>query len=781
MAEKPPKPPSHTEDGLKAPIVIPHITRIERDATPAEMREANEEAVEELELRPDPELPLKAQKWYRELKEEVKPGLAEKRKAAEEALEAREGPLKDFLAVQRRLKVEKRNLNPQEADEYATARKEFEKAKKANLEAQLAYAAELQGSVKKRLENRGFSKERIDEITARYNRLIRVREIVIPAKEQELKVREQVLDESGRNVFQKALKWNADLTKRMERGVETLIKKIPGSEKWSKATVERVSRNGARAARLIGFATAGTGIGLLAGGPAAAALITAAAGRAAFGLGSIGAGAAAGYGWGKGFEATKGKERRESFRAAQRRKITSERDLEEQVREYSSGSDAAIEAARIQREKMGALIAGLGVSSSVLLEEGSLEAVRGAGQLLHSLLGGHRFTIPDIRLPEIHLPDIFGHHAATHTLPTHTQELHTQPAHIGSSYQFGSSTEIHGTVNDADRLFGHLRDDLQHKVDTLHANGKDVPPALRTFLGLPKDQNGLTKALGFQREGWSALMHKGDSLLYSDKTHELIFHKAGDAGPGTVVIDAHGQVNHAGISGLFAEHHAHATPHHHHHAQAAEHHPQPTHHEHATHHLESMKENAASAPVEPAEAATVPVTHPIEAPPHEDSGLTTLGQMVGQVSSDHAAETVSHGPDVSTTLGDMVHSEHLSTITSATDAAVNIHDISVPLDSTHEYVWKLPGTSNEQLFAFGGTPKAASDMAQRFVAMHPNSSMMFISEKRGLFGLGAVKRTISAWVSDAHGQVRLLPEAVDQHGKPLALPTSDDFISRIDQ
>src|SRR4051812_43392252 len=81
----------------------------------------------------------------------------------------------------------------------------------------------MQSSVGERLLQKGWSEEKIEAVNKRYNRSIRLREVVIPLAEQDQKVREELLDERGRNIFQKGLKLYKEKNEQFESAISSRL------------------------------------------------------------------------------------------------------------------------------------------------------------------------------------------------------------------------------------------------------------------------------------------------------------------------------------------------------------------------------------------------------------------------------------------------------------------------------------------------------------------------------------------------------------------------------
>jgi len=529
------------------------------DATPKELETAQRDAVDEIEMIRERSAALAD-----------RAGVGKERAAAAAALEARKPVLKEFLKAEAEFKKLKKPTAEQ-TEEYNRARLAYESANNESVSAQLAYVTKLQESSKARILEKGIHKGLREEesaaLLARYNRLVRVKEIVIPAKNQETEVREELLNEKGRNIFQRTLKLNQDLTKRIQAGAESLILKTSWGKKMDPATIERTARIAGRAARLVGFAaigtTAGAAASVLLGGPAAAAIIAAAGGRIALGAANTATGAVAGYGLGKRFEATKGRKRAEAFNALQEKDIATEADLQEQRSAEALGSAEAIRKGRIKRENIGAMAVSLGLSAGMLAEAGGIEAIKHAVTHLWSVVHGENPGVmaadidvepyvgtPAGPAPTFTYPDElkgFGPDTHADTIQPLGQEYFAQHPGIESGTAPGpGNTEALAIgaklgkvkVDTADKLLGHFREQLAKGYA-----GKPMPAGVKEFLnhgeGI-KNEDAFSKLFGFEdKNGASPItMHPGDTIRVEKGA--VIFHTA--SGDHTLV-DAQGRIH----------------------------------------------------------------------------------------------------------------------------------------------------------------------------------------------------------------------------------------------
>lgn len=98
---------------------------------------------------------------------------------------------------------------------------------------------------------------------------------------------------------------------------------------------------------------------------------------------------------------------------------------------------------------------------------------------------------------------------------------------------------IEGDVNNANRLFGRLADQFREK----YPEGSEMPPAVKTLLNTSEAENGmheqdvLTRALGFQKDGESPYVYEGDTV--SLKEGSIVFTQGGVE---HVVVDAEGKI-----------------------------------------------------------------------------------------------------------------------------------------------------------------------------------------------------------------------------------------------
>lgn len=419
---------------------------------------------------------------------------------------------------------------------------------------------------------------------------------------------------------------------------------------------------------------------------------------------------------------------------------------------------------------------------------------------------------------------IFGHFWHGHDAPqsaggSETENLTNTPGSVGSgealSHATGGSSgvhaeelSIHGKVFDADRLFGHFRDQLAKEYQDV----SKAPPAIRTLLEHKGSQDDLTKWLGFQgKDGVSAMMHEGDTVRI-EPNGELIFRTA--SGHTETLIDAQGNLHTFDLTKFHTtqiEHPQHVAR-----ATAA---PESTADTSATSKTESANDNptiatdssangngASSADSNSSSAdSSANDNDSIEYPPESaytlkpegsdpsvgptpglmpaegEPGANGIGDLndlqpgqsgssMNTIASMRVSPTEAPDPRG---IGDL---NDLQTPGAGADSLLtNIHHVPLELDSAHEYVWKLPDADTERLFAFGGTPDASAEMAHEFAATNPPGSVMFfVTEKHNLLGM-VESRHVSAWFTNEKGKPEFVDEALDSAGKPLPVPDTNDF------
>lgn len=781
--------------------------------TRAEQRANQTVAVEEIEKITSAKLAERA-------------GISDERNAASAALDARRNSFKEYLRATATFKKIK-EPNAQQLADFKIQEARFKTMDAEAKRQQLAYAISMQDSVKERVENKNWDEQKADKVTARYNRIVRLREVTLPLANQEQEVREELLDEKGRNIFQKTLKVYGDLNKKVEKTFENrLLEKGFMGKKLTPAQAERYGRVGARLARVLTFAALGSTIGFTAGGVAA----TVAGGRAAWSISRFALGTGAGLLYGRNFAETEGKRRSAEFEAMQHQDITSLEDLAAQEKVQHTSSKEGIEKARTKRENLVTLFSSLGLSVDAAVHAGGLEAISNAASRLW-----HEFGIGEAHAETIHAVPGAAVKGVSAIVAPNTHVEAPVLEHV----------EIKGHVNNADRLFGHFKDDLLKHHPDLAKN-----PAMKALIAHGKTQDQLTKWLGFQdKNGASSVMHKGDQVLYKDgKVIFKPFH-----GKEFTIVDEKGQVHalklpkHAPAIRVPKVHHAVSAP-----APRIEHTlPPPNVTPEALTPTPSDTElpvqvpkpaitiEKPAAPAGPLRAedilkgtktsipgTTIPTTgtvsgHSMNAeqmlghstgagvtseqtlPPRVPSkpALPTGGghamsaeQMMGRPTGTGAAvaeQGVSSSAHIDSGIpggharsaAEMLTSAPKSpTIISSPEAVssvdfVNPHNVGISNAIPGTYEWKTPSGATIPL-EYGGTTEQVSSAARTHVQGSLNSSAFFINEKKGFLGFGKEK-FVSSWNTDSRGNVTLTERALDANGRPMKLPNPNDFIRKV--
>jgi hypothetical protein len=347
---------------------------------------------------------------------------------------------------------------------------------------------------------------------------------------------------------------------------------------------------------------------------------------------------------------------------------------------------------------------------------------------------------------------------------------------------------IGGKINNADKLFGHFRDQLHADLDAKYPGGKGMPAALKEFYAQPKSQDALTKLLGFQDEkGMSAMMHDGDTLTFQNGA--LVFKPL--HGEAHMLIDQNGKVSPLDLSKVKTTAFFHQeTP-----AVAEIKNTVPD--------ASDFTEAPASVPVQPPAApvlptetvapiapasAPVPPSAPVEsadtvaaatAPKpsiaNTNDGISALGSEDGIRSSVSApvSAPISSLDTVRVPSGSSINDG--ITALDAPIASSTSFEVNPEIPSGYE--WRVPGTLARQPYAFGGTEKASSALAHDYAARNPGSTMYFTHIKHRLFGGSTVE--VSAWTSDAKGAVKKIAKVLDRTGKPLRPPVPTEFVAPV--
>jgi hypothetical protein len=422
-----------------------------------------------------------------------KANVAEERNALDQAGKDRYEPLKEYLRAEAAFKKLKK---PTEEDTAAfqDARVTYEEVRKTFAGAQIAYAQKLHESVSRRLEARGVGQEDRERIEARYNRLIRMREIVVPGIKQEQEARTDLLNEQGKGIFRKVLDFYTKKNTQFEGYIAHRMQESGRFKGATEADTRRRARVVARAARVAGFATAG----ILAG----------TAGGVGLGISGLSflVGTGGGLAYGKYFAATKGARRAEQYTQTAAKGIATEEDLAEQAQAYSIGSAEAIDRSRTTRENMFALFSSLGISASSIMNTVGLDGVRNAFSTLwkeFSIPEAHAATAPAQGIPEA--PRAEGVGSAT-------------PGRAGAEALVGdkapqgliSGAAIHEKGQGTDKLFAELKD----RIGDNAVLSKDVPAVKFVLESAP---NEISKALGDAAYGTDGMtVQMGDQFFFDE-------------------------------------------------------------------------------------------------------------------------------------------------------------------------------------------------------------------------------------------------------------------------
>lgn len=344
------------------------------------------------------------------------------------------------------------------------------------------------------------------------------------------------------------------------------------------------------------------------------------------------------------------------------------------------------------------------------------------------------------------------------------------------------SLAIGGNINNADRLVGHFRDQLEKEYPNLET----APPAIRTLIEHGGTQDELTKWLNLQdADGTSVMVHEGNTISISE-TGELVL--TTNKGSYTL-IDSNGTAQRfdldaapttenplnqpaSAASGSDAG------------AAAAE--TQPAAQEAAGIAASTASDEASDAATDiptgvpsgtasdsTAEAGAQTEASSPEAIPNDQAGAHSVSELNSSesvvVNSASAAQQIdtagAHSVD-ELTQGD--GSENL-----------NSHGVEVLTNATHEYRWTPAGAESTSLVAFGGTPEAASVMARTFAETNPaGSTMLFVREERDLLGLLTSKH-VDAWTKNPDGTLTLIKDVTAADGTRVSIPDPRDFTQRI--
>ena len=712
-----------------------------------------------------------------------------KRVRLQEAREERREILKDYLAKEATFKKIKKPSEEQKL-EFADVKKGYLAADERHTKAQLEYAKGLDAALRKRLTEQEKSPEEVERITRRYNRMIRFREVVAPAIQQENEVRLEVAGEKSKNIFQKV--WG---------GLQTINQKAEDTLKgqfmrmnMSEANAGRVARTTVRAMRLVSFATLG-----------AAAGTGVAVGGLAVGAAGIGAGAVTGWIYGKHFELTKGKARAQAYEDALGSEITNAEDLATQREAIASGSREAIERARATRESIVSALTGFTVSMSSLVDEHALESVRAAMEHIKETAVRIREEISDFTsAPETEVasgdaPAALGEgvtvapfapptEATEAPVPETSADL-TDAAEVSPAIAGEHSLSVEGRINNADRLIGHFGLQLQGEFP----DAAEAPASVQKLFELLTTEEGTsllagedraTVALGFQGEnGLSAIMQPGDTVSLNE-AGEIVFERPGEPELTQVLINAEGEVQNAservlGETGFVMQvpnEETVATP-----AVPVE---TPPVHEApevpvAT---ESSIPEGAQAPEPLATQPSVEVPYS-SSPPPPDAYMdgSQLGAIPQQpeaaVSVNPSVEGApSEAPGVGVSLRDFNEQLIAAEVAAAsaeavTDVFTNQHGVEVNPNEPSVYSWRIPGTTLERLVAYG---QDAVGAARRYVEAHPRAMVMF--EAIDIDPItGAETSHMEAWSMDQNGQPVRTPQVIGEAGRPYPIPSPEDF------
>jgi hypothetical protein len=327
----------------------------------------------------------------------------------------------------------------------------------------LAYAEKLQHSVRNRLlekmeKGKGSkelgaeekAKERADAILARYNRLIRVREIVKPDLEKKYIARLEAISpkdskqkEGLLHIFSKGAAWGGKAIKKfndkVEGATEAGLKKTFGN-KLSEKDIKNISKVSARTARILVTTAAFTSAGLATGGLGYGAAGAYAAFKAGKGLVSMALGGTAGAAAGTVYERTGGKKAIKERNVALGSDIQSIKDLEKHAHAEKHGTKEAVEKKRMLAEGLTTgLISGLS-SFGFSVEQAHEIAAKHATELAN--FSHLNSEVHDIAYPGHleHLPTqeqmnevAHGHHVAaahvegmSHASAPHHEAVHEQ-------------------------------------------------------------------------------------------------------------------------------------------------------------------------------------------------------------------------------------------------------------------------------------------------------------------------------------------------------------------
>ena len=689
----------------------------------------------------------------------------------------------------------------EEIQAFAAEKRKYLEADSIMREAEVAYGAGLDAALKRRLQGKQYDEGKSEAVMKRYNRMVRLREIVKPAVEAENAARLEVAGEKSKNLFVNMLKMYQGANQKMEQGIADWFRGRGVDEE----TALRAAQITARAVRLVGFAAVGSAVGTGAafvGGGAAALTTGAILGKVGIGLSGIFGGATAGWAYGERFMQTTGKARAEAFDASLTQGMDSAEAIAKQKQAFREGSTGALTQARATRENIVASLTGLGVSSfSFLTNPNTVEVLRGAYSAAKHAVSED--VVAQMRnLAEL-LPD--SETTVTTAAPavedsgtvTRLSFTTNDAAPTPEAPEASATTEaevvpavlsIDGEINNADRLVGHFGMQLAEK----YPNISQAPRSVQTLIGLLTTKEGeslllgedkATVALGFQgQNGLSAIMQPGDVIRLTD-SGEIVFERPGNPDLTQTLINAQGEIVHAservaGDTGLVMRIPGEAS------APA----------ETPTTTIEAVATDPApEAPQRPVEAPSAPSE---AAAPVEESVRASGEQVAEERPRTAAAVMPEAGMDVQTTGAIVTEAapeqprpvegeppitlrelrENLAAILESPQAGepfYSSYNVEVRPSENWIYGWRVPGAAAEQLYAFGPDAQAT---AERYAELHPAASVFF--EYVEVNDAGVEVRELRTVTHNPSGRPQIAP-ARDERGRPIPPANPTDFSRRV--
>ena len=689
---------------------------------------------------------------------------------------------------------------------FAAEKRKYLEADARMREAEVAFGAGLDAALKRRLQGKQYDEEKSEAVMKRYNRMVRLREIVKPAVEAENAARLEVAGEKSRNLFGSVLKMYQNTNQKMERGIADWFRGRGADEE----TALRAAQITARAVRLVGFAAVGSAVGTGAafvGGGAAALTTGAILGKVGIGLSGIFGGATAGWAYGARFMQTKGALRAEAFDQSLAQNMDSADAIAAQKQAFREGSQGALIQARATRENIVASLTGLGVSTlSFATNPNTIEALRGAYSAAKQLVSEGVVTqarnlaemLPDMATTEStpapaesgtvtqlpfaadgEAPEVQASAPAAEA-PAPTTEAPSAGAPVPAPEAPGASApevvpaslSIGGEINNADRLVGHFGVQLAEK----YPNASEAPRSVQTLLTLLTTKEGeslllgedaATIALGFQGpNGLSAIMQPGDVIRLSD-SGEIVFERPGSPELTQTLINAQGEIvkaseRVAGETGLVMR-----IP------GAA---PVPA--EASAAPLEAQAPETASGDTPAPEVPRQPteVSAPVE--PRAASAMPEAvaeTPVVEAVATEAVPQQPAGEGEPPVTLREL--RENLAAILETSPQSgepfYNSYNVEVRPSENWLYGWRMPGAAAEQLYAYGPDAQAT---AERYVELHPAATVLF--EYVDVNDAGVEVREIRAVTHNPGGRPEITP-ARDERDRPIPPANPNDFSRRV--